>query len=154
MDSVLRKNTTLILSEREVGELDFLKELKYLCNLDLGNNLIKSIRRNDFLLLEDLDKLELKDNFIESIEDEALSNCQELLFLRLDRNRLKKLTPRTFLCLSKLTYLSIEENFIDNIENVFSDLENLKELNLKSNCLKAVKANYFTKQLKLLLWQL
>ena len=70
-----------------------LEDCKHLMRLSLRGNLIREIGEEDFYFLKDLNSLDLAHCGIETVDEDAFRNLQNLEYLRLDGNQLKTMTP-------------------------------------------------------------
>ena len=102
--------------------------------LSLRVNNIVNITDNDFLGLQQLQRLNLVFNGIEHISDNAFQHLRQLRSLNLGHNRLKHISDKVFRNLISLEELYINNNLLLTLpKNIFSLLPNLKRLFLQSN---------------------
>jgi Leucine-rich repeat (LRR) protein len=126
--------------------------LRHLLSVNLRHLLItdckiKSINKGVFNSMLQLKNLSLSRNEIESIEsDSFLTEPFEsnILQFYLSENKLTKIQQTTFNGLFKLEILHIDKNFIEEIEiNSLANLNQLKELKIKSNKIKIIRNEMF-----------
>ncbi|CAJ0947071.1 unnamed protein product, partial [Mesorhabditis belari] len=85
--------------------------------LDLQENKISIIRKDDLSHLSQLKILQVMDNEIHTIEASSFDNLTHLERVRLNRNRLRDLPERLFLYNDKLHRLDLSENQLSIITN-------------------------------------
>ncbi|XP_069684373.1 adhesion G protein-coupled receptor A3 isoform X2 [Periplaneta americana] len=103
-------------------------------HLDLSDNNITHLQQEAFTYLLSLQKLNLSRSHIYSIENEAFANLTNLKRLDLYGNRLKFINIHTFAGLENLEKLVLSQNFIMKIkEGTFDELISLKQLDLSGN---------------------
>ncbi len=104
--------------------------------------------------LENLEYLDLSDNFINSMPDFFFKDLVRLEQLNLGQNNLRSLPEDIFRNTKALTHINLQYNEFDEIEsNTFSSLQNLKELILNGNRLKTLSESIFSAQPgHLILW--
>ncbi|XP_064604505.1 protein artichoke-like [Liolophura sinensis] len=102
--------------------------------LDLGNNNITALVKNQFVSLPSLQELNLKKNRIITVPKEVFSGLHELTTLDLSYNRIKKLNYAVFKEASSLKTLNLGLNQIYYIHaSVFDGLRKLEVLRLNEN---------------------
>lgn len=111
-------STVLILEDRSISHLDFLKNR--ICNalegLYLGNNGLSDLEGLEKFQANNLKTLDLKRNHIEII---GKLNFPKLKFLDLDYNNLEDLDSLENLCLPNLTHMRVFKNKLKNIDGLF-----------------------------------
>jgi Leucine-rich repeat (LRR) protein len=124
--------------------------VRYIRNLNLNKNRIERIKENSFLYMDSLEWLDLHDNKILEIENNAfrgLSNLRSIFFFRWDKNfynGIERIYEKTFYGLQKLETLDLNSNGIKLIEiNSFSELKNLKILRLFFNKIDRITNGIF-----------
>ncbi|KAL7013316.1 hypothetical protein ACKWTF_015327 [Chironomus riparius] len=97
-----------------------------------------------------LERIELKEANLESIDENSLQKCENLKFLVINGHKIREF-PENFLQKnSKLTELFASENQLTTLpENLFKHQENLKSLNLGKNQIKSLPNNIFRPLVKL-----
>ncbi|XP_063146936.1 nephrocan-like [Candoia aspera] len=99
--------------------------------IDFTNNLIESIKAQEFQDLRNLNHLFLDNNIVTTFEDGALQKCTLLNNLALEQNQLNSIPlklPHT------LTRLDLKGNNVRSIkEQELTNLRHLKVLNLRNN---------------------
>uniref|UniRef100_A0A670XMY6 TIR domain-containing protein n=1 Tax=Pseudonaja textilis TaxID=8673 RepID=A0A670XMY6_PSETE len=109
--------------------------------LDLSQNSIQSLEKNDFKNFSCLQALNISQNNINKIEDGAFIHTSHLEFLNLSVNQLQFLSSSMFDGLMNLTTLLLARNKISKINpSAFANLENLKVIDLSSNKLYTLNA--------------
>ncbi|XP_058029448.1 toll-like receptor 13 [Ahaetulla prasina] len=109
--------------------------------LDLSQNSIPSLEKNDFKNFIHLQGLNISQNKISKIEDGAFIHTSHLEFLNLSVNQLQLLSSSMFDGLMNLTTLLLASNKIYRINpSAFANLENLKVIDLSSNKLCTLSA--------------
>ncbi|XP_026541051.1 toll-like receptor 13 [Notechis scutatus] len=109
--------------------------------LDLSQNSIQSLEKNDFKNFSCLQALNISQNNIDKIEDGAFIHTSHLDFLNLSVNQLQFLSSSMFDGLMNLTTLLLARNKIYRINpSAFANLENLKVIDLSSNKLYTLNA--------------
>ena len=108
----------------------------------LQGNRITELKTGTFLNLTQCTKLDIHNNSITTIEDDAYTGMKRLQTLYLYRNKLTFLQKNMFNGLNSLTHLNIEINLIETIpDGCFSDLINLDGLYMSRNKLSEVSGN-------------
>lgn len=114
--------------------------------LDLSNNQIPELRREEFLNanLQNLHKLFIKSSTIQELHREALKGLHILIELDLSNNSITQLKPGTFSGLIKLRTVILNYNRIDRLEDrLFENLEHLHKIEFKHNQIHRVGLNVF-----------
>lgn len=107
--------------------------------LNLSHNALTRIDRLTFKDLFFLQILDLRNNSIGFIEDNALLPLYNLHTLNLAENRLNTIGPLLFNGLFVLSKLTLNNNLINQVDNrAFKNCSDLKELDLSSNALLEV----------------
>lgn len=113
--------------------------------LNLSNNIIKTLVRQQFQTLTHLLDLDLNDNFLVIIEVETFLGLQSLLTLRLARNHLKIIPVGAFAGLSQLQLLDISDNeILVFLDFTFRDLSALQFIKATENDLVFISHQAFT----------
>ncbi|XP_004066750.1 SLIT and NTRK-like protein 1 [Oryzias latipes] len=112
--------------------------------LNMRDNNIHAVKRNQLLGFSSLHLLDLGGNNIKGIDNGTFQNQSELRWLYLDKNYLDALLAEMFVGLGNLEYLSLEYNNIQLIAaGAFSPMPNLGVLLLNNNLLKSLPVNAF-----------
>ncbi|XP_016918416.2 leucine-rich repeat-containing G-protein coupled receptor 4-like [Apis cerana] len=130
----------LILSENKLLKFPNLFYLSNLKTLSLAYNLISEIKNIN--QLNSLKILNLQGNQINNIDKMAFLMLTELEFLDLSENKLQLLPLDWHDNLSKLKYLNLESNFFVNIQDMkLNTLINLRQLYIKNNYIVSIDLN-------------
>ncbi|CAI9733149.1 homolog 2 slit-like isoform X1 [Octopus vulgaris] len=138
--------TTVDCSGRRLSKLpDTLPD--YTTHLNLADNEIIRIDTTSILRrLPGLEILDLKNNKITHIEDNAFSNLNNLQELILTANKLTKVSAATFKGLTNLRILNLPFNRIGCVSNdTFNSLTNLRFLSLFDNEIRCIMEGSFNK---------
>ncbi|CAF1267962.1 unnamed protein product, partial [Adineta ricciae] len=113
--------------------------------LHLQDNLIKRVPRDgSFRRLRSLRTLDLRNNRLEEIDDDAFDGAESLNELYLSDNNLNSITSNTFNGLKNIQTLMLRTNKLTYIKNdTFVDLETLKTLSLHDNRIKCIAPGSF-----------
>ncbi|CAF1126727.1 unnamed protein product [Rotaria sordida] len=113
--------------------------------LHLQDNLIKRVPRDgSFRRLRSLRTLDLRNNRLEEIDDDAFDGADSLNELFLSDNNLNIITPQTFHGLKNIRTLMLRTNKLTYIKNdTFSDMDALKTLSLHDNRIKCIAPGSF-----------
>ncbi|PNF18745.1 hypothetical protein B7P43_G05014 [Cryptotermes secundus] len=112
--------------------------------LDLSNNMISTIEKEALTELEDLIYLYLGKNEIVSLEEDVFRMNNRLEFLKLDNNNLDFPVSRSFLNIPSLRSLDMSSCNIRSLpENTFVRVPNLEELRLSYNLLQTLDPGLF-----------
>lgn len=114
--------------------------------LDLSNNDIAELRRDEFLNaeLENLHKLFIRSSAIQEVHRDALKGLNILIELDLSSNSISQLKPGTFSGLIKLRTVILNNNKLDRLEDrLFENLEHLHKIEFKHNLIHRVGLNVF-----------
>ncbi len=102
--------------------------------LDLAKYELRVIESSTFRGLAALQKLDLQNNYITTIEDGAFVHLSKLEVLDLSMNSLKTVGSRTFAGLESLVKLKLTDNNVRTVEaGAFEGLPRLSKLDLSSN---------------------
>ncbi|KAL1132259.1 hypothetical protein AAG570_010216 [Ranatra chinensis] len=130
---------------------DLIMTLNYLQEVDLGENMLKSLEEFDFGRLPRLRILKLNNNQLESISETAFHNSTQLQIIDLSGNKLERLGERTFQGLGRLKLLNLRDNLMYELpDSIFerSRLRMLENVDLSGNLfevppLKTLQRQYF-----------
>ncbi|XP_053710375.1 SLIT and NTRK-like protein 1 [Synchiropus splendidus] len=112
--------------------------------LNMRNNNIHAIKKNQLVGYASLNLLDLGGNNIKMIDNSTFQNQSELRWLYMDKNYLDTLIAEMFVGLVNVEYLSLEYNDIQLIvAGAFSPMPNLRVLFLNNNLLKALPVDAF-----------
>ncbi|XP_005812502.1 SLIT and NTRK-like protein 1 [Xiphophorus maculatus] len=112
--------------------------------LNMRDNNIHAVKRNQLLGYSSLNLLDLGGNNIKVVDNGTFQNQSELRWLYMDKNYLDTLMAEMFVGLVNLEYLSLEYNDIQLIvAGAFSPMPNLRVLFLNNNLLKSLPVDAF-----------
>ncbi|KAF5287033.1 hypothetical protein FQA39_LY16147 [Lamprigera yunnana] len=144
---------------------DTFNEFSNLTEINLNNNDIEHLSRTLFAKVPHLKLLSLKgnnitnasmvlpyilslilsENNIPTLNEDWLSESQNLEILKIDKNQIKVVQPRAFRGLKNLKLLSLSYNRIEHLPSeVFNDTPDLVNLYLDHNFITVVENNIFT----------
>ncbi|CAG4978691.1 unnamed protein product [Colias eurytheme] len=136
---------TLELEECELEEIpDFfvVRSFKALKNLNLCNNALKEVRNSHFSNTSTLWTLDLSDNVIENIEENAFKSLTNLRIINLRNNILKVIPDTLFQNIPALANIDMSHNLIEYVPvNAFRGTK-LKNLNLSKNKITYLQDNF------------
>jgi Leucine-rich repeat (LRR) protein len=114
---------------------EIFKEFPSLRQIKISNKSVPVLKDNWFsTYFMKIEYLDLSQNHIEVIEEKALDNLVNLIWLNLESNELKVLHSFEFRNNKKLEYINLNNNQIDKINRrTLSNLKNLKFLQLEKN---------------------
>lgn len=111
--------------------------------IQLNDNQIVEIPQNAFIGAAKLRIIALPANKIENIEDGAFNGLTNLTHLYLTRNKLRIIRNGTFAGTLKLKRIELDRNQIDTIESNAFHLSSLEYIDLGHNRLKTLAADIF-----------
>ena len=116
----------------------------YVRVIHLDFNKIKEILKDDLVLLENLEYLNLENNLIENIEDNSFESLTVLETLILSFNRLQNLPSGIFNNLVNLKLIDLKSNNLSFIESfTFNNLNKLESIDLSNNSIYRIKEYSF-----------
>ena len=121
--------------------------LRALKTVDLGRNGLKEIDSSALVPVSSLIGLKLDDNEISTISPGSFANLSNLQILNLAGNRISAVEKGSFSQNKKLQAVRLDSNRIPDIVGLFSDLPNLRWLNISDNRIQ--KFDYFLLPLSL-----
>lgn len=128
---------------REIKREDFIG-VGHLISLDLSNNLLEFLLADSFAELGNLINLFLNDNIIRTLQHDAFTGLNNLKQLSLSRNRIKELDDKMLKGVFNLEELDLSKNEIAILEpHTFVSLSFLKKLKLNNNQIIQLTANMF-----------
>ncbi|XP_064466119.1 protein slit-like isoform X2 [Ornithodoros turicata] len=113
--------------------------------LRLNDNSIAKVRNSGvFKKLPNLNKLDLRNNEITDIEDNAFLGAGALSDLLLTENKLKHVRPKMFAGLTNIKTLMLRTNELTSITNdTFADLDSVRLLSLYDNKIRCIMPGSF-----------
>uniref|UniRef100_A0A1I7YNA8 Slit homolog 2 protein-like n=1 Tax=Steinernema glaseri TaxID=37863 RepID=A0A1I7YNA8_9BILA len=109
--------------------------------LELHENKIGSITRNDFSNLRQLKVLQLTDNELSVIEDNAFDNLEALEKIKLNRNKLRQIPDHLFRNCRRLHRIDLSENLLTSVtDEQLRGPKSVRSLQLEKNQLTCVDA--------------
>ncbi|KAJ6649357.1 Toll-like receptor Tollo [Pseudolycoriella hygida] len=114
-----------------------LREVTLLKTLDLGENIITTIRNTSIDQMPHLFGLRLTENYIEQIERGTFDKLFALQILNLSRNKIKTVEKGSFNNNTNLQAIRLDGNQLNDIVGLFTDLPNLVWLNISDNLFKS-----------------
>ena len=117
--------------------------------INLKDNVLKSVCKTSFSVLEQLEILNLSYNNIWVLEEHFL-NCPILKVLHLNNNEIKEVASSAFYQLPNLNTVILDDNKIEKLAaNVFHKSINLRHLSLNNNGLSEISLNFLWKMTEL-----
>ncbi|CAK1585527.1 unnamed protein product [Parnassius mnemosyne] len=108
-------------------------KLRSLRSLDIGNNNISYLNKDNFRGLSELFGLRLVDNKVTYLNEDTFEYLPQLQVLNLASNKIKYVTPGCFRKNINLKLLRMDGNDITTFDGIFSTLNNLVWLNMSAN---------------------
>jgi hypothetical protein len=138
----------LILRDNSISELSesFLmrNKLENLNTLDLSNNFISTIELNTFKHSTQLEILNLSNNKINFLSNAVFNGLKSLKSLILKSNHVLNLVPNQFFTLQSLQFLDLSLNRISNLDATnFNNLIKLKTIHLEFNPFERISSDSF-----------
>lgn len=107
--------------------------------VNLGDNKIQQITRQNFEHALILEELVLHSNYISVLKNFSFSNCVALESLDVSSNQIALIEVNAISGLTKLNYLDLSDNKLTTLKDeTFKGLVKLTQLKIKSNYLKAI----------------
>lgn len=116
-----------------------IKNMHYLQEVDLGENLISDLNEPGFDGLFSLKGLRLISNQISKLNKDSLKDLSNLQILNLANNHIDKIEDDTFADKLHLQAIRLDENKLENVDNLFKNLPSLTWLNMSGNFLDHLK---------------
>lgn len=118
--------------------------LRQVYELHLERNLLQTLIPGFLNEFESIN-VNLSENFIEEILDNAFKGSLGIMTLDLSRNKIRTLNSESFGYLDSLEHLDLSSNYLCHLPfGVFKHLDTLKELNLAHNKLRALTVSSFS----------
>ncbi|XP_067613440.1 toll-like receptor 6 [Eurosta solidaginis] len=113
-----------------------LRNMRLLRTVDLGENMIAVLEENAFKGLGNLYGLRLIGNYLENITMNAFKDLPNLQILNLARNRIAVVEPGAFEMTSSIQAIRLDGNDLSEINGLFSNMPSLLWLNISDNRLE------------------
>lgn len=110
-----------------------IRKLRSLRSLDIGNNNITHLNRENFLGLSELYGLRLVDNKVPYLNEDTFEHLPQLQILNLASNKIKHVAPGCFRKNINLKLLRMDGNEITKLDGIFGTLNSLVWLNMSAN---------------------
>lgn len=133
--------TKLTTNNCNVSTLDIFRPLINLKEIFIESEEIETI--SSHLTNSKLEKLNVWNSSVKSIQQEAFKNLVNLKTIFLDHNRLEKIPPKVFMSLKYLKVISLSDNKLADIENVFNRLKSIELINLSKNFITSITIETF-----------
>lgn len=115
-----------------------IRKLRSLRSLDIGNNNITHLTRENFRGLSELFGLRLVDNKVTNLNEDTFEHLPQLQVLNLASNKIRHVASGCFRKNINLKLLRMDGNEITKFDGIFSTLNSLVWLNMSAN-----KLSYF-----------
>lgn len=110
-----------------------IRKLRSLKSLDIGNNNITHLSRENFRGLSELFGLRLVDNKVTYLNEDTFEHLPQLQVLNLASNKIKHVSPGCFRKNVNLKLLRMDGNEITSFDGIFNTLDTLVWLNMSAN---------------------
>ncbi|CAH0719923.1 unnamed protein product, partial [Brenthis ino] len=124
-----------------------IRKLRSLRSLDIGNNNITHLNRENFRGLTELFGLRLVDNRITHLNEDTFEHLSQLQVLNLASNKIKIVSSGCFRKNIKLKLLRMDGNEITKFDGIFSTLNSLVWLNMSANKISSFDFDSFPSSL-------
>ncbi|KAH8350359.1 hypothetical protein KR067_003314 [Drosophila pandora] len=114
-----------------------LRNMRHLRTVDLGENMITVMEENAFKGLGNLYGLRLIGNYLENITMHTFRDLPSLQILNLARNRIAVVEPGAFEMTSSIQAIRLDGNDLNDINGLFSNMPSLLWLNISDNRLES-----------------
>ncbi|CAK1555176.1 unnamed protein product [Leptosia nina] len=125
-----------------------IRKLRSLRSLDIGNNNITHLNRENFHGLTELFGLRLVDNKVTSLNENTFEHLPQLQVLNLASNKIKYVAQGCFRNNVNLKLLRMDGNDISEIDGIFNTLNNLVWLNISANKISSFDFSSFPNSLE------
>ena len=141
----LSRNMSIDLSWNRIRNLDgIVCSCHGVMTLDLSYNQLNLLKRNSFLFVKNIFKIDISENSIIRLEDNVFSDLKMLQLLDLSGNNIKDLNENSFDGLINLRYLNLSENKIREIETgLFVHINSLENLDMSCNIIHSLDSDAF-----------
>ncbi|XP_017864306.1 PREDICTED: toll-like receptor 6 [Drosophila arizonae] len=114
-----------------------LRNMRLLRTVDLGENMVTVLEENAFKGLGNLYGLRLIGNYLENITMHTFRDLPSLQILNLARNRIAVVEPGAFEMTSSIQAIRLDGNELTDINGLFSNMPSLLWLNISDNRLES-----------------
>ncbi|XP_038214173.1 toll-like receptor 6 [Zerene cesonia] len=125
-----------------------IRKLRSLRSLDIGNNNITHLSRENFHGLNELFGLRLVDNKVTSLNENTFEHLPQLQVLNLASNKIKFVAQGCFRKNVNLKLLRMDGNDITEIDGIFNTLNSLVWLNISANQISSFDFSHFPSSLE------
>ncbi|XP_050348809.1 toll-like receptor 6 [Nymphalis io] len=125
-----------------------IRKLRSLRSLDIGNNNITHLSRENFHGLSELFGLRLVDNKVTHLNEDTFEHLPQLQVLNLASNKINLVSPGCFRKNINLKLLRMDGNDITKFDGIFSTLNNLVWLNMSANKISSFDFDTFPSSLE------
>lgn len=150
-----KQTGVLDLSKLQLKSLDGISKLlgrncKKIRQINLDNNKIEEIKRDDLNKFRNIKALDLSYNKIKKLNKGCFFSLKKLEKLDLSHNEIQNLPPNIFLKQTKLINLDLSDNLIECLNKAwFRHLRDLEKVNLADNKITRIAPQLFKKNKKL-----
>ncbi|XP_047531220.1 toll-like receptor 6 [Vanessa atalanta] len=125
-----------------------IRKLRSLRSLDIGNNNITHLSRENFHGLSELFGLRLVDNKVTHLNEDTFEHLPQLQVLNLASNKINLVSPGCFRKNINLKLLRMDGNDITKFDGIFSTLNSLVWLNMSANKISSFDFDTFPSSLE------
>ncbi|XP_034829000.1 toll-like receptor 6 [Maniola hyperantus] len=125
-----------------------IRKLRSLRSLDIGNNNITHLSRENFRGLTELFGLRLVDNKVTHLNEDTFEHLPQLQVLNLASNKIKLVSTGCFRKNINLKLLRMDGNDITKFDGIFSSLNSLVWLNMSANKISSFDFESFPSSLE------
>lgn len=125
---------------------DFFMKFRYLQNLVIHESSLKYLLRGDFAMAESLCHVHITHTELSDLEDFVFHGTRMMKTLNLRENKIRAVAENAFKGLLTLKFLTLSFNEIHSVHfNMFKDLSSLEQLSLSTNQIHHVDERLFSK---------
>lgn len=139
----------LVLNDNILSAMPFaIRKLRSLRSLDIGNNNITHLNKENFRGLSEVFGLRLVDNKVTYLSENTFEYLPQLQVLNLASNKIQHVAPGCFRKNVNLKLLRMDGNEILKIDGIFNTLDSLVWLNMSANKISFFDFKYFPSSLE------